>query len=282
MPYVALHNHSYYSLLDSTMAVEEIVAGGGGVWHARRGAGGPRHARRGGAVLQEGPGGGDPSGHRQRGDARGRRHAGAAGRKRRGLPQPLPAAHHPHRAPGRRDARRPAPVPQRASSACAGQRVPSIARSSGGTSPWRSRRATWRSPPADAACASRWWPPPTRTTARPEDRLFYDILASMRTLTMLNQAHPEKHGAGNYHLHSPDEMKQHFAIAAAGALKTRSVSPSAASSISSWATSCFRRFRRPTGDTPRGLLRRMAREGVERRYAPAAQAAKCTRGWSAS
>ena len=26
MPYVALHNHSYYSLLDSTMAVDDIVA----------------------------------------------------------------------------------------------------------------------------------------------------------------------------------------------------------------------------------------------------------------
>ena len=42
----------------------------------------------------------------------------------------------------------------------------------------------------------------------PEDRLFYDILASMRTLTMLSQAHPEKHGAGAFHLHPPRKMKR--------------------------------------------------------------------------
>ena len=40
----------------------------------------------------------------------------------------------------------------------------------------------------------------------PQDRLQYDILSSMRTLTLLTQSHPGKRPAGNYHLHSPEEL----------------------------------------------------------------------------
>jgi error-prone DNA polymerase len=44
----------------------------------------------------------------------------------------------------------------------------------------------------------------------PEDRLRFDILQSMRTLTMLNQRHADKRPAGEYHFHTPDEMWRHF------------------------------------------------------------------------
>ncbi len=44
----------------------------------------------------------------------------------------------------------------------------------------------------------------------PQDRLFYDILASMRTLTLLTETHADKRGAGDYHSHSPEEMARHF------------------------------------------------------------------------
>ena len=217
MPYVALHNHSCYSLLDSTMAVEEIVDGGGGVRHARRGAGGSRHAGRGGPVLQEGAGGGRPSGHRQRGDAG--RAAGYAvvllvenAEGYRNLCRLLTTRiEHP----GRGDARRPAPVPRR----------PHLPVRDGEPRVSRDLRAELRSGdlagrPARCAAPGRRLRIPLVATAdahyrAPEDRLLYDILASMRTLTMLNQAHPEKHGAGNYHLHSPDEMKRYFDFHAA-------------------------------------------------------------------
>jgi DNA-directed DNA polymerase III PolC len=40
----------------------------------------------------------------------------------------------------------------------------------------------------------------------PEDRLRFDILQSMRTLSLLERPHPEKLGAGNYHFHTHEEM----------------------------------------------------------------------------
>jgi hypothetical protein len=45
----------------------------------------------------------------------------------------------------------------------------------------------------------------------PEDRGLYDVLASMRTLTMLRQPHEEKLPAGGaYHFHTQEEMQRAF------------------------------------------------------------------------
>ncbi len=100
----------------------------------------------------------------------------------------------------------------------------------------------------------------------PEDRLRYDILSSMRTLTLLGQPHPMKLGAGNYHLHSPAEMERHFADL-----------PQAIANTARIAERCrfdfelgdilFPEFKTPDGETPEAALRRLARCGVERRYA---------------
>jgi len=42
------------------------------------------------------------------------------------------------------------------------------------------------------------------------ERLRYDILASMRTLTLLNQKHPEKLPAGRHHWHAAEDMDRYF------------------------------------------------------------------------
>ena len=44
----------------------------------------------------------------------------------------------------------------------------------------------------------------------PEDRIRFDILQSMRTLTMLNQTHPDKLPAGRNHFHTAEEMARYF------------------------------------------------------------------------
>lgn len=44
----------------------------------------------------------------------------------------------------------------------------------------------------------------------PEEWLKYDILQSMRTLTLLGQSHPGKLPPGRYHWHSPEEITRHF------------------------------------------------------------------------
>src|SRR5204863_8607059 len=58
--------------------------------------------------------------------------------------------------------------------------------------------ATKRSDPA-AAC-------PAIHYATPEDRLRYDIVQSIRTLTLLRQEHPEKRSGGRVHFRTPAEM----------------------------------------------------------------------------
>ncbi len=97
------------------------------------------------------------------------------------------------------------------------------------------------------------------------DRLRYDILSAMRTLTMLGQPHSAKLPAGHYHFHSPQEMEAQF-----GAL------PQALANTRLIAERC--QFEFPLGDiivppfdsvngeTPMAMLRRMSREGLIRRY----------------
>jgi DNA polymerase III alpha subunit/nucleotidyltransferase/DNA polymerase involved in DNA repair len=46
---------------------------------------------------------------------------------------------------------------------------------------------------------------------QPADRSKYDIVQSIRTLTLLRQQHPEKHLDGQYHFRSPPEMRKLFA-----------------------------------------------------------------------
>ncbi|MBI4908702.1 MAG: DNA polymerase III subunit alpha [Acidobacteria bacterium] len=105
----------------------------------------------------------------------------------------------------------------------------------------------------------------------PEDRLQYDILSSMRTLTLLTQTHPGKLIAGHYHLHSPEEMQRQF-----GGL------PQALENSLRIAERCqfdfelgdirFPRFPLPPGTTAIALLRRLAEEGIRRRYGVDAKA----------
>ncbi|MFN7937891.1 MAG: DNA polymerase III subunit alpha [Bryobacteraceae bacterium] len=99
----------------------------------------------------------------------------------------------------------------------------------------------------------------------PQDRLQYDILSSMRTLTLLTQSHPGKRPVGNYHLHSPEEMERHF-----GAL------PQAIENSHRIAERCqfdfelgdirFPRFPLAENESAVARLRQLTGEGVRWRY----------------
>ncbi len=99
----------------------------------------------------------------------------------------------------------------------------------------------------------------------PQDRLQYDILSSMRTLTLLTQPHPAKRPPGNYHLHSPEEIERHF-----GAL------PQAIENSHRIAERCqfdfelgdihFPSFPLPANETAIARLRHLTGEGARRRY----------------
>ena len=101
----------------------------------------------------------------------------------------------------------------------------------------------------------------------PADRPRYDILAAMRTLTLLNQSHPEKLPPGRRHWHSEEEMARYF-----GGLRQ------AMENTLRVAERC--RFDFELGDirfpkfpceNPVALLRAKVEAGVERRYGPDAE-----------
>ena len=100
----------------------------------------------------------------------------------------------------------------------------------------------------------------------PEDRPRYDILASMRTLTMLRQSHPDKLGAGDYHLHTPEEMQRRFSELPRALANTRAIAERCRFDFQ-LGDILFPAF--PThGEAPIAMLRRLAYEGAARRYPP--------------
>lgn len=101
--------------------------------------------------------------------------------------------------------------------------------------------------------------------ADPGGRLRFDILQSMRTLTLLNQPHPDKLPPGRYHFHSPEELERYF-----GGL------PQALTNSLRIAERC--QFDFDLGDihfpafpceNPLALLRAKTEAGLRRRYGPA-------------
>ncbi len=100
----------------------------------------------------------------------------------------------------------------------------------------------------------------------PDERPAYDILAAMRTLTLLNQAHPDKLGAGNYHLHTPEQMERAFADLPRALANTQAIAERCRFDFE-LGDILFPAF--PTGGEPSAaLLRRLAAEGAARRYPP--------------
>ena len=99
----------------------------------------------------------------------------------------------------------------------------------------------------------------------PKDRLRYDILASMRTLTMLGQAHSQKLPPGDHHFFTPEEMQAQF-----GAL------PQALDNSRIIAERCqfdfalgdviFPPYATADGETAIETLRRMSQHGLRGRY----------------
>ncbi len=101
--------------------------------------------------------------------------------------------------------------------------------------------------------------------ATPADRRKYDIVQSIRTLTLLREDHPEKRADGKLHFRSPREMasacREHpdwlrhsLEIAERCNFKFPFGKPQ------------FPDFHPPDGSTPRAFLRRLVMEGLRRRY----------------
>jgi DNA-directed DNA polymerase III PolC len=107
--------------------------------------------------------------------------------------------------------------------------------------------------------------------ALPADRQKFDIVQSIRTRTLLRQAHPEKRLTGDFHFRPPAELlracRDHPELLA----HTQEIADRCAFSLSA-ARPQFPAFLPPDGSTPHEFLRKLVREGLRRRY-PEAQVA---------
>ena len=101
--------------------------------------------------------------------------------------------------------------------------------------------------------------------AAPVDRRKYDIVQSIRTLTLLRQGHPEKRRGGRFHFRTPVEMatacKEHLDWLR----QTREIAERCNFDLP-FGKPQFPAFSPPDGSPPGGFLRRLVLEGLRRRY----------------
>ena len=101
--------------------------------------------------------------------------------------------------------------------------------------------------------------------ALPADRWKYDVVQSIRTLTLLRQAHPEKRLDGEYHFRSPTEMQQFFAAHPELLAHSREIADRCSFEFSLGQPQ-FPNYKPPDGSAPAAFLRRLVMEGLQRRY----------------
>ena len=97
------------------------------------------------------------------------------------------------------------------------------------------------------------------------DRWKYDIVQSIRTLTLLRQAHPEKHLDGDYHFRSGAEMRQLFAAHPELVAHSHEIADRCSFALAPGKPQ-FPGYKPADGSTPAAFLRRLVMEGLQRRY----------------
>ena len=97
------------------------------------------------------------------------------------------------------------------------------------------------------------------------DRWKYDVVQSIRTLTLLRQPHPEKRLDGEYHFRPPAEMRQLFAAQPELLAHSRELADRCSFTFSLGKPQ-FPGYTPPDGSTPANFLRRLVMEGLQRRY----------------
>lgn len=98
----------------------------------------------------------------------------------------------------------------------------------------------------------------------PQEWLKFDILQSMRTLTLLGQHHPAKLPPGRYHWHPPEEITRHFAALPQAIQNTLRIAERCQFDFELGDI----RFPQPPCSNPIELLRAKVHAGLEHRYGP--------------
>ncbi len=100
---------------------------------------------------------------------------------------------------------------------------------------------------------------------QPADRWKYDVVQSIRTLTLLRQAHPEKRLDGEYHFRPPAEMRQLFAAHPELLAHGRELADRCSFTFSLGKPQ-FPGYTPLDASTPAAFLRRLVMDGLQRRY----------------
>ena len=106
-------------------------------------------------------------------------------------------------------------------------------------------------------------PPVHYATA--EDRLHYDIVQSIRTLTLLRQAHPDKRSTGKLHFRTPAEMQAGCREHPDWLMHTREIAERCQFELP-FGKPQFPAYHTPDDSTSSAFLRRLVFEGLHRRY----------------
>ena len=99
----------------------------------------------------------------------------------------------------------------------------------------------------------------------PADRWKYDIVQSIRTLTLLRQEHAEKRLTGQYHFRSSAELQRLFGTEPSLLAHSREIVDRCAFTFSLGKPQ-FPGYTPPDGSTPAAFLRRLVMKGLRRRY----------------
>jgi DNA-directed DNA polymerase III PolC len=95
-----------------------------------------------------------------------------------------------------------------------------------------------------------------------KDRVFFDILQSMKTLTLLHEAHPGKR-KGDFSFHDYGVLTS---VISAGEMNVINTIHAECEFEFDFKTLRFPRYSPTDGSTPAAMLRRLAHEGLRRRY----------------
>ena len=101
---------------------------------------------------------------------------------------------------------------------------------------------------------------------KPEDRWKYDVVQSIRTLTLLRQKHPEKQWRGAFHLCTPAEMETRFRDHPEALRRTRDFTERCAAFQFPFGPPQFPPYQPANGASAHDFLRQLVFEGARRRY----------------
>jgi DNA-directed DNA polymerase III PolC len=101
--------------------------------------------------------------------------------------------------------------------------------------------------------------------AAPADRWQYDIVQSIRTLTLLREAHPEKRLEGEYHFRTEAELRRLFAAHPELVAHSHEIAERCSFKFSLGKPQ-FPSYPPPDGSAPAAFLHRLVMAGLRRRY----------------